>query len=277
MAIHGAVRTQRGRDRRTNEDAFGLFPDLHLYVVADGIGGHAAGEIASALTADTMRRYLEVVQTQEGQAGGLLMREAGPWILGSQKLLSAVESANAHVFAAGHSRPELVGMGSTIAALYFDEFHECVTICHVGDTRVYRVQAGRLEQLTQDHSVGQQLVQAGKLDRYELANFPYRRVLTQAVGVCPLVRPEIRVEALKAEDIFLICSNGAYQEVGEEKILETVRTAGTDLRQICDQLVDAADECGGQDDETVLALSYSDSKDCNSLLSVDPSVPERLL
>ena len=172
MAIHGAARTKQGKDRRTNEDAFGFFPELHLYVVADGMGGHAGGEIASTLTVDTMRQYLQAAQAQEGQACGLLMHEAGPWILGGQKLLSAVEGANAQVFAVSHYRPDLSGMGSTVAALYFDEPHGCVTICHVGDTRVYRVRTRGLEQLTKDHSVGQQLVQVGKLNKHELADFP---------------------------------------------------------------------------------------------------------
>ncbi len=172
MAIHGAARTKQGKDRRTNEDAFGFFPELPLYVVADGMGGHAGGEIASTLTVDTIRQYLPAAQAQEGQACGLLMHEAGPWILGGQKLLSAVEGANAQVFAVSHYRPDLSGMGSTVAALYFDEPHGCVTICHVGDTRVYRVQTRGLEQLTKDHSVGQQLVQVGKLNKHELADFP---------------------------------------------------------------------------------------------------------
>ncbi len=256
MTIRGAVRTKQGKDRCTNEDAFGFFPELYFYVVADGMGGHTGGEIASALTVDTLRQYLQAAQAREAQAGDLLMHEAGPWVLGAQKLLSAVECANAQVFAVSHHRPDLSGMGSTI--------------CHAGDTRVYRVRAGRLEQLTKDHSVGQQLVQAGKLNKHELADFPYRRMLTQAVGICPLIRPEIRIEALKSGDFFLICSNGAYQDIGEEKIVETVRSAGADLQQVCDRLVDAAGEHGGRDDETVLALIYTAAKDCHSSLTVGP-------
>ncbi len=271
MTIRGAVRTKQGKDRCTNEDAFGFFPELHFYVVADGMGGHTGGEIASALTVDTLRQYLQAAQAREAQAGDLLMHEAGPWVLGAQKLLSAVECANAQVFAVSHHRPDLSGMGSTVAALYFDEPHGCITICHAGDTRVYRVRAGRLEQLTKDHSVGQQLVQAGKLNKHELADFPYRRMLTQAVGICPLIRPEIRIEALKSGDFFLICSNGAYQDIGEEKIVETVRSAGADLQQVCDRLVAAANERGGGDDETVLVLSYSDSADCSFSVPVGPN------
>jgi protein phosphatase len=243
---------------------------LHFYVVSDGMGGHTGGEIASVLTIDTMRQYLQTAQAQEAQACDLLMLEAGPWVLGAQKLLSAVEGANAQVFAVSHRRPDLTGMGSTVAALYFDEPRGCVTICHVGDTRVYRVRAGGIEQLTKDHSVGQQLVQAGKLNRHELANFPYRRVLTQAVGICPLIRPEVQIEALKSGDIFLICTNGVYQDVGEEKVLETVRNTGADLQQVCDRLVAAADERGGGDDETVLVLSYADSEDCSFSVPVGP-------
>lgn len=271
MPIHGAVRTEQGKDRCTNEDAFGFFPELHFYVVADGMGGHMGGEIASALTVDTMRQYLQAAQAQEAQVGDLLMHEAGPWVLGARKLLSAVEGANAQVFAVSHRRPDLTRMGSTVAALYCDEPRGCVTICHVGDTRVYRVRAGGLEQLTKDHSVGQQLVQAGKLNNHELADFPYRRMLTQAVGICPLIRPEIRIEALKSGDVFLICSNGAYQDIGEEKIVETVRSAGADLQQVCDGLVAAANERGGGDDETVLVLSYSDSADCSFSVPVGPN------
>ncbi len=132
MPIHGAVRTEQGKDRCTNEDAFGFFPELHFYVVADGMGGHTGGEIASALIVDTLRQYLQAAQAQEAQVGDLLMHEAGPWVLGARKLLSAVEGANAQVFAVSHRRPDLTGMGSTVAALYCDEPRGCVTICHVG-------------------------------------------------------------------------------------------------------------------------------------------------
>ncbi len=95
-------------------------------------------------------------------------------------------------------------------------------------------------------------------------------MLTQAVGIGPLIRPEVRIEALKPGDIFFICTNGAYQDVGEKKMLETVRDTGADLQQVCDRLVDATDERGGWDDETVLALGYTDAKGCSSSVPVGP-------
>jgi protein phosphatase len=201
MVIHGAVRTKQGKVRHTNEDAFGFFPDLHLYVVADGLGGHVGGEIASTLTVDTIRRCLQAAHAREEQELVFPAHSTEPPIWGGWKLFSAVERANARVFEESCRQPGLTGMGTTVAALYFDKPYDFVTLCHVGDTRVYRIRAGMLERLTEDHSLGQQLVQTGKLDKRELAAFPYRRLLTQAVGIRPTVYPEIRVEALKLEDI----------------------------------------------------------------------------
>jgi len=270
MVIHGAVRTKRGKVRRTNEDAFGFFPDLQLYMVADGLGGHAGGEIASTLTVATMRRCLQAAQVREEQELVFPAPSAEPPLQRGWKLFSAVECANARVFEESCRQPGLTGMGTTVTALYFDNPYDFVTIGHVGDTRAYRIRAGVLERLTEDHSLGQQLVQTGKLDKCELAAFPYRRLLTQAVGIRPIVYPEVRVEALKSGDIFLICSNGVHQEVGEEEVLEAVRDAGEDLQQVCDWLVDAANAQGGRDDETVLALSYNKREDelCGIKLSL---------
>jgi protein phosphatase len=261
VTIASAVSTKRGKARDINQDAFGLFPDLRLYVVADGMGGHTGGEIASTLAIKALQQYVQTVKRANLRGGEGIARAAESRMFSDWQLLAAVEYANTQVFAASRRQLGLTRMGTTLTALYFDEQRQLASICHVGDSRVYRIRSGALEQLTEDHSFEGQLLKAGKLDKHSLPAFPYRHRLTQAVGVCQRLEPDVRVEPLKAEDLFLIFTNGAYQELTEETILQAVHEVGANLQQLCDRLVDTANKNGGLDDKTVLAARYDTSSD----------------
>ena len=240
MTIQSAVRTHKGQARRNNEDAFGFFSDLGLYAVADGMGGHAGGEIASALAISTLQLAVQHPADTAAEA--------------SSALCSAISHAHTEVQAMRQSRSTLNGMGTTIAAMMFDE--DVATICHVGHSRVYRVRDGQLEQLTEDHSLGQHLLNQGRLTPEEFKTCRCRRTLTQALGVDADIEPTVRREALQAGDIFLLCSDGVYDEVAEAEMLSAVQAARGDMQAVCDHCITLATSRGGRDDGTIMALCY---------------------
>lgn len=250
MPIAAAVRTDRGKVRPRNEDAFGLFPDLQAYVVADGMGGGQGGIIASTLAVETIRRALLDADVQVQTPGRTQLQP-------SQPLLRAVCRAHTQVKELGHSDLGLLGMSTTVATVAFNLPCETAVICHVGNTRVYRLRDAVLELLTEDHTVAQQLVRAGLMSPQEWRASRYRHLLTQAVGVGPEVHPAVRIEAPQSGDLFLICSDGVYRDITDEEIHDIVRKEETNLQQVCDVLVELANARGGQDDSTIVALRYS--------------------
>ena len=250
MFITTAVRTDRGKVRSRNEDTFGLFPDLQTYVVADGMGGGQGGILASTLTVETIHQAL-----LDTDAQGLTSSRAQ--LQPSQPLLHAVYRAHTQVKELSHSELGLSGVSTTVAAVAFNLPCETAVICHVGNTRVYRLRDAVLELLTEDHTVAQQLVRAGLMSPQEWRTSRYRHLLTQAVGVGPEVHPSVRIEAPQSGDLFLICSDGVYRDITNEEIREIVRKEETNLQQACDVLVELANARGGQDDSTVVALRYS--------------------
>ena len=257
MLIRGAARTDRGKVRQQNEDAFGFFPDAAFYVVADGMGGHVGGKVASTLAVETMRLSVEETQGEELTP----VTDPHGWrAVGWRRISIAMHQANSKVFETSQHEPTLKGMGTTIAAILFDDEDGFATICHVGDSRVYRVRAGSIELLTEDHSLVQQLLREGKIALPEVKTFPHRHVLTQAVGVSPSVQPAVRVEKPQQGDIFLISSDGMHGTIEETEILDIITQEEANLQHACDILVDLANTRGGWDNSTVILLQYENSQ-----------------
>ncbi|MGH7963526.1 MAG: Stp1/IreP family PP2C-type Ser/Thr phosphatase [Candidatus Binatia bacterium] len=256
MSIRAAVQTDTGKVRSNNQDAFAVFPDADFYAVADGMGGHVGGEVASTLAVETMHRSLQETQDEDltpvTDPGGLQS-------VGGRRLSIAVQHANSQVFERSQQEPHLTGMGTTVAAVLFDQKEHLASICHVGDSRVYRIRTQHIEQLTEDHSLVQQLFREGKIGLPEIKVSPHRHILTQAVGVGPLVRPAVRIERSQPGDIFLLCSDGVHGMVEAEEILRVVTQEWPDLQKACDALVNLANERGGRDNSTVVLLSYGDT------------------
>jgi len=252
LAVRAAVRTDPGRVRRSNEDASGCFPDLLLFAVADGMGGHAGGQVASALTIETLRHSLLQVSDDDLTP---IVDANGNCSVSGRRLVIALHEANDQVLQASHGRPELHGMGTTVAALLFEPAYDLVAVCHVGDSRVYRIRAERIEQLTEDHTVVQQLVREGKMAAEEVRASPQRHMLTQAVGVEPLVSPALRLEKPVAGDVFVITSDGIHDQVEASDILAAVRETVGDIERACERLIALANERGGKDNSTVLIVA----------------------
>jgi len=237
-----------GRKRRRNEDSYVVQPPL--FAVADGMGGAQAGEVASRLAAGA----LEEADAQD--------------ISAPERLASVIREANRRVFERAASDPATSGMGTTMTVALVGE--DGVTIGHVGDSRAYVVREGRLDQLTEDHSLVNELLKSGKLSREEADVHPQRSVITRAVGTDPDVDVDTFVVDANEGDIFLLCSDGLTDMVGDDDILETVERHRDDLDRVTKALVSAANRGGGEDNITVIAFTIAADGDDTVRMPAQP-------
>lgn len=237
MRLCAGGRSDVGLRRRTNEDRFGEDAGVGLYLVADGMGGHTAGQVASALAIDTT---LDAVRAGTVGEGSL-----------SERLRRAVAVANSRIFSAAQARPEYTGMGTTLVALLVEGAR--AAIAHVGDSRAYRVREGRIRQLTDDHSVVGELQRRGAISADAAREHPHRHVLTRAVGVRPEIEPDLSEVGLEPGDVFVLCSDGLTHHVRDEEIAREVAAPG-EPSEACRRLVELANVRGGEDNVTVLVV-----------------------
>jgi serine/threonine protein phosphatase PrpC len=237
MQLRAAARSDVGRRRPANEDTYALAPELGLFLVADGMGGHRAGHVASGLAARAAVATLRA--QQEGKRGA------------ADRLRACVAAANAEILSRSRAKPELAGMGTTIVALLADG--DQVALAHVGDSRAYLIRDGAIRRLTEDHTVVGELVRRGEISEWVAGRHPQRHVLLRALGVIRTVDPDLLELAPVDGDLFLLCSDGLTGHVEDEEIAELV--AGTpDLDAACGRLVDLANGRGGDDNITVVLL-----------------------
>jgi serine/threonine protein phosphatase PrpC len=222
--------TDVGRQRRVNEDSLLVRPPL--FVVADGMGGHQAGEVASGLAVETF-------------AGGL--PDGGD--AAEFRLAELIQAANRQIHDTSRSDAEHAGMGTTITAAYVDV--DDVAIAHVGDSRAYRWRDGDLERLTDDHSLVEELIRQGKLTAEEAEDHPQRSIVTRALGPEPDVQVDTRTVPARDGDLFLLCSDGLTGMIGEAGLARVLSGGGT-LAQLVRGLIDAANAAGGRDNITVV-------------------------
>ncbi len=231
-----AAVTHRGRKRPSNEDAFGYSVERGVYVVCDGLGGAAAGEVASSLAVDEMMRLLKV-------------RDKTHTLLDDAE--AAVASANAAIFSRAEQSQNLSGMGTTLVALLAEGRH--AFILNVGDSRGYRMRAARLEQITLDHSLVEEQVRLGRMSRQEAERSPYRNVITRALGTQVSVIPDIFELESEPGDLYLLCSDGLTRELSDA-LIESLLKLDLALPELCARLVEAANDAGGHDNITCLLV-----------------------
>jgi protein phosphatase len=227
--------TDTGRQRRANEDA--LLSRSPLFVVADGMGGAQAGEVASQLAVDSFERGLEDPPEPESALAELTQR------------------ANARIHELSQSHTEQAGMGTTLTAMYVGE--EDVAIAHVGDSRAYCLRDGELIRLTDDHSLVDELLRQGRLTPEEAEEHPQRSVITRALGPEVTVEVDTRSFRARAGDVYLLCSDGLTTMVSEEE-LATLLRGHAHLRDAGEALIAAANQAGGRDNITVLLVRLED-------------------
>ncbi len=238
--------TDTGRIRDHNEDASAADMDIGLVAVADGMGGYNAGEVASELAIKTVMNLVRDGVARE--ARGEVDSESG-LLRQSITLRNAVSRANKIIWQTAQSQPQCKGMGTTFAACLF--YDDKVSIAHVGDARAYRHRDDRLEQLTLDHSLLQELVDRGFYSPEEAQRSTNRNYVTRALGVESTVEVEVQEGTVLPGDIFLLCSDGLTDMVEDEDIHLTISTFSANLQTVAEQLIELANENGGRDNVTV--------------------------
>jgi protein phosphatase len=238
-AVEFALLTDVGRLRDHNEDACAVDEANGIFVVCDGMGGAAGGEIASDLAA---RAFLEEAKPQS-------RGESAEW-----RLDHAVIAANNAVFDKASRDPDLRGMGTTLVALEVDARRGKVWTANVGDSRCYRMRDGALQVLTEDHSYVDEQVRMGMMTPDQARLSPLRNVITRAVGSHGKVRPDIVAYDAHEGDLYLLCSDGLTREVDDEEISDILHHHGGDLTTCAEVLIGQANEYGGSDNITVILV-----------------------
>jgi PPM family protein phosphatase len=246
MRVRFAGETDVGRTREVNEDHLYL-PDVErLCLVADGMGGHASGEVASRVAVDAVVEYFH--NTADEAPVTWPFRVDFDHHLAERRLRAAVQLANRRVWEAAGKDEKLRGMGTTMVACLFTD-HE-VMLAHVGDSRAYRVRDGTIEQLTEDHSLFSDYVKLGRLEAHSASEFPHKNVIVRALGMKPSTRIDLRREPLRQGDLYLLCSDGLPGMVADEDIRAIV-AQDSDLDAVAAALIAAANAAGGADNITV--------------------------
>lgn len=245
-----AAKTDVGQKRQGNEDRFCLDPALGLYVVADGMGGHAAGEVASRLAVETIQEWM--AKYLSGTDAAIVGPAAAGGSAEANFLLSSIRLANRIIFDSAKGRREYAGMGTTVVAVltHGDRF----VLAHVGDSRIYRIRGDRIVQVSRDHSFVQEQVDNGMMSAAEAHQSQYRHMITRALGLKEIVDVDLTEQPARPGDVLLLCSDGLSDLLDDEDMLVAVRDHADDLNQACQALVDRANAKGGDDNITVLVV-----------------------
>jgi protein phosphatase len=249
LRIQTGARTDLGRVRKNNEDSYRIEPSLQLYVLSDGMGGEAHGEVASNLAVQTIVTHCQ--QAENSRATPIFGDPQPDVSERTNRLTSAVHLANRKVFETAAANPEQKGMGATIVAAWIEG--QRLSLAHVGDSRVYLLRAGSLDQLTSDHSLVAEKVRIGILTPQEADASELQSVLTRAVGTNPTVEVDSNEQMLLVGDTLLLCSDGLTRMVTDPEIASTMLTS-TSAQEAADRLVDLANENGGVDNVSVIVL-----------------------
>lgn len=241
-------RTDVGRKRKSNQDAVGVFQNqkkIKLAIVADGMGGHQAGDVASHLTISDLGKAWEESQLTEQE-------EVIQW------LLKSIQNENERIYNKGQTDPNQAGMGTTIVAVVL--LDEKVLLAHVGDSRFYLVRKGKIKQITEDHSLVNELVKSGEITKEMADHHPRKNVLVRSIGIPGTVEVDLTDLEVIVGDKLLLCSDGLSNMVSDQEILKIIDHKNS-IDQSLDQLISAANEAGGTDNITVLLIDYNETSE----------------
>ena len=258
MSLKGKLQcigqTDTGRVREHNEDMIAFDGEMGLLVLADGMGGYNAGEVASGIAAKTIVNLVR--ESLEQQDLSLADRTSGlsrPSII----LRDAIQRANKIIYQTARSQPNCEGMGTTVVAALFHDNR--VSIAHVGDSRLYRMRSGHIEQVTLDHSLLQELVDRGFYSPEEAQRASNKNYVTRALGVESNVEVELQEQPAQKGDVYLLCSDGLSDMVEDDDMGITIATFGSNLGSVAQHLVQLANDNGGKDNISVVLAQVVDS------------------
>jgi protein phosphatase len=259
MSLRGKIRsiglTDVGKIREHNEDTIGVDAEIGLFVLADGMGGYNAGEVASGIAVKTIMSLVkEALERQEidpvaDQENGLKR----PSII----LRDAIARANKIIYHTAKTQPQCEGMGTTIVACLF--FNNTVAIAHVGDSRMYRLRSNRFERMTMDHSLLQELVDRGFYSPAEAQRATNKNYVTRALGVEDTVDVEVHEQPVQKGDVYALCSDGLSDMVEDEDIHLTISTFSGNLETVAKQLIQLSNDNGGRDNVSIILAQVVDS------------------
>ncbi len=245
-----AGETNVGRKRSHNEDNLLVLPENRLFVVADGMGGHACGEVASQMVVETMRDYFSrAYGDPDATWPG---REERGRSTAENMLNAGIRWCNYTIWEKGHADQRFKNMGTTVVAIHFDD--EAANIAHVGDSRCYRYRSGDLKQVTEDHSLLNDYKKMAVLTPEEEANFPHKNIIVRACGLKDNVLVDIAREIPQRGDIYILCSDGLSGEVPDNQIRQIMQESNADLTKMVSRLIQTACDNGGKDNVTCIAM-----------------------
>jgi protein phosphatase len=252
MRLSHAGTSDVGRKRPHNEDAYLLLPEENLFSVADGMGGHASGEVAARIAVEEMAEFFRTTGRDEDATWPFAMDPAVGY--DQNRLLTGVKLANLRILERAAADDRLRGMGTTIVAAFVPKGGSTLLVGHVGDSRAYLFRGGGLRQLTEDHSLLNDFRKTRALTPAEIVAFPHKNVIVRALGMTDEVAVDVVREELRDGDVVLLCSDGLSGMVADEGMAELLRAHPRDLRGAAQALVDAANAAGGQDNVTCVLV-----------------------
>lgn len=241
--------------RSHNEDNLCVVAEENLYMVADGMGGHAAGEVASQLAVDTIAEFFRETSRDEEITWPYKMEKGRRYE--ENRLSAGIKLANLRIHEMGTQNPEKKGMGTTVVAIFFSG--NSAYVGHVGDSRIYRLSGETLTQVTEDHSLLNDYIKMKHLTPQEIENFPHKNVIVRALGMKATVQVDVIQEEPSNNDIYMLCSDGLNGMIDDPTIERIMIENRDDLEECCEQLIKAANENGGTDNITVVVVAVERS------------------
>ena len=251
MHIEAVGNTHVGMKRSHNEDSFLVLPEEKLFCVADGMGGHASGEIASKIAIEELEEFFKLTSQDAEATWPFKMDRTRNY--DENRLATAIKLANVRIYERAGMDRQYKGMGTTIATVHFSATH--VYVAHVGDSRVYSFRGGQLKQVTEDHSLLNDYLKAKKLSPQEIEAFPHKNVIVRALGLKESVMVDMSRFELQEGDIYLLCSDGLSGMVKDAQ-MEEVLASHDELAPACDRLIELANAAGGNDNITCILVRY---------------------
>lgn len=262
--------TDVGRVREVNEDSYCILENLNSVYICDGMGGHVAGAQASHLAIDTIDQVQNRLNKEQFEK---LNAESKPSLPDfSTRMIHAVRMANLRVFNISQNKSELKGMGTTVVGISICDGLSCIV--HAGDSRAYRIRDEKIIQMTVDHSWLNELIQAGKIEQDRIKNFPHRNVISRALGVENTLKIDLRLDPIKKDDYFLLCTDGLHDLIRDETILNTVLAYENDLEGAIKSLIFKANKAGGKDNITIALIKVIEFDESPISYSFYDTIPE---
>jgi protein phosphatase len=249
MRVRFAGETNVGMKRAHNEDSLYLPESERLAIVADGMGGHASGEVASRMAVETISNFFRATQDEQQLTWPFKMDRGHRYDV--NRMVTAIKLANLKIHEQAQKDPRCHGMGTTVVSTLF--LDDAIVVGHVGDSRLYRLRDGTFEQITEDHSLLNDYIKMKHLSPDEIASFPHKNVIVRALGMKDTVQVDVHIDSPRLGDVYLLCSDGLSGMVKDEQLSELAASDG-DLDTLCDTLISTANRNGGLDNITVVAV-----------------------